>query len=172
MMMKSKMVSLYISWPTRVSQHCGQRHGHNTWINKSAANSHLTGSSKIHRYCLKRNDLSTPGARFFIKGSLKKRHRNSFTAPTAAQLQEVIMLWAALLPVTIEMLTAMSYYRKSLSIAAIEETTHWVKLMVVAADTRLLLASGDLRPKREEQHSNAGQAHENTPAKTGMRKKK
>lgn len=25
MMMKSKMVSLYISWPTRVSQHCGQQ---------------------------------------------------------------------------------------------------------------------------------------------------
>lgn len=25
MMMKSKMVSLYISWPTRVSQHCAQQ---------------------------------------------------------------------------------------------------------------------------------------------------
>lgn len=50
--------------------------------------------------------------------------------------------------------------------------TYRVKQVVIATDAWLLFTFSDLRPEGEEQNSNTGQPHEDTPANKGGRKKK
>lgn len=49
--------------------------------------------------------------------------------------------------------------------------TYRVKQMVIATFAGLHFTFSDLRPEREEQHPNAGQPHEDTPAKKGRKDK-
>lgn len=71
------------------------------------------------------------------------------------------------------MLAPVYYYKKSLYIVLERrDMTYRVKQMVIATFAGLHFTFSDLRPKREEQHPNAGQPHEDTPAKKGRRKEK